>query len=92
MSQQSLQPTTQPKADDENHGESEVTVTIDNTSKKIHRGSHLVSALKTLLGVDPAKALDEVVAGVLTPLEDDGRVTIKGGEEFFSHARTGGAS
>ena len=69
-----------------------VTITIDNTQKDIHRGSHLVSELKILLGVDASLVLDEVVDGKFTSLDDNGRVTIKGGEVFVSHVRQGGSS
>lgn len=73
-------------------GNANVTVTIDGRAVQIHRGSHEVTELKTLLGVDPVYAVDQVIDGQLTPLADTARVTIKGGETFFSHARTGGAS
>jgi hypothetical protein len=73
-------------------GKDFVNVKIDGVEKSIHRGSHTVSELKSLLGVDPVQDLDQEIDGVLTPLENDGRVTIKGGELFFSHARTGGSS
>jgi hypothetical protein len=76
----------------ESPGKSEVVVSIDGVSKKIHRGSHTVAELKRLLGVDPLLGLDQEIDGTLTPLADDQRVTIKGGEVFFSHARTGGSS
>lgn len=69
-----------------------VTVTIDNEPKTIHRGSHEVSELKTLLGVSPDLALAQVIDGQITPLKDDARVTIKGGEAFFKGPRTGGSS
>ena len=69
-----------------------VTVTIDNSQKDIHRGSHTVSELKSLLGVNASLALDEVVDGKFTSLDDNGRVTIKGGEVFVSHVRQGGSS
>jgi len=70
----------------------EVTVTFENTPTKIHRGSHLVSELKTLFGVSADLALAEVIDGEITPLKDDARVTIKGGEAFFKGPRTGGSS
>ena len=69
-----------------------VTVTIDNTPKEIHRGSHTVSELKTLLGVDASLVLDEVVDGKFISLDDNGRVTIKGGVVFISHVRQGGSA
>lgn len=71
---------------------SNVTVTINGTEKTIHRGSHVVSELKTLLDVSGDFALSWDVDGTLTPLSDDARVTVKGGEAFFSGARTGGSS
>jgi hypothetical protein len=69
-----------------------VTVTIDNTPKDVHRGSHLVSELKTLLGVDASLVLDQVVDGKFTSLDDNARITITGGEVFVSHVRQGGSS
>ena len=73
-------------------GESQVAVSIDGVSKKVHRGSHTVAELKSLLGIASLLDLDQEIGGVLTPLANDQRVTIKGGEVFFSHARTGGSS
>jgi hypothetical protein len=73
-------------------GKDTVNVKIDGVEKTIHRGSHSVADLKTLLGVDPVQDLDQEIDGVLTELKNDARVTIKGGELFFSHARTGGSS
>jgi hypothetical protein len=69
-----------------------VNVTVDGVTKSVHRGSHLVAELKQLLGVDASKDLDELVNGELKPLQDTDRITIKGGEVFISHARTGGSS
>ncbi len=76
----------------ESPGESRVAVSIDGAQKKIHRGSHTVAELKVLLDVAPVFDLDQEIQGVLTPLTNEQRVTIKGGEVFFSHARTGGSS
>ncbi len=70
----------------------DVSVTVDNSPRMVHRGSHVVSEFKTLVGVDAAKELEEVIDGQLTPLDDAARVVIKGGEVFFSHPRTGGSS
>jgi hypothetical protein len=42
--------------------------------------------------VDPLFDLDQEINGALTPLPEGARITIKGGEIFFSHARTGGSS
>jgi len=75
-----------------NQGQDLVTVTINGTAKDIHRGSHTITELKTLLGVEASQALDEVIGGEFKPLDDTGRITIKGGEVFVSHARHGGSS
>jgi hypothetical protein len=48
--------------------------------------------LKILAGVPPAKELEQIVNGVLTPLADNASVEICGGEVFISHARRGGSS
>jgi hypothetical protein len=88
--------TTQPhekKNDDHPQTGPNVTVSLNTTlTKTIHRGSHLVSELKTLLGVSADLMLSQDIDGTLTPLDDNGRVTIKGGEAFFSGPRTGGSS
>ena len=42
--------------------------------------------------MDANAALDQVVEGVFQPLEDDQRITLKGGEVFVSHVRQGGSS
>ena len=70
----------------------DVTVTVDGKPQIIHRGSHLVSELKQLWNIDASRALDEVVGGEFKPLDDNGRITIKGGEIFVSHVREGGSS
>lgn len=70
----------------------EVAVTVDGVEHKVPKGTYLVSKFKALVGVDPAKVLDEVVRGQLSPLDDNAEITIKGGEKFVSHARTGGSS
>lgn len=70
----------------------DVTVTVDGVEKIVHRGSYVVSDFKSLVGVDPARELDEVVNGQLKPLDDNARITIKGHEKFVSHVRTGGSS
>jgi len=69
-----------------------VTITINNTSRDIHRGRATVAEIKALGGVPVADELEEVVQGKLTPLPDDGAVTIKGGEVFISHPRDSGSS
>lgn len=70
----------------------EVTVIVDGREHKVPKGTYLVSQFKALVGVDPAKELDEVVHGQLKPLDDNAEITVKGGEKFVSHVRTGGSS
>lgn len=70
----------------------DVKVKIDDKDFLIHRGSHSVSELKVLFGVDPSKELDQIIDGQLTPLDDSKKIVIQGGEEFISHVRGGGSS
>jgi hypothetical protein len=69
-----------------------VTVTVDTKDKTVHRGSWIVSEFKAAVGVSADRALDEVVGGEFKPLDDNQRITIKGGEVFVSHVRQGGSS
>jgi hypothetical protein len=69
-----------------------VTVTVDTHVRTVRRGSWSVAEFKKEVGVDASRALDEVFAGEFRPLADDGRITIKGGEIFVSHARQGASS
>ncbi len=70
----------------------DVTVTVDGSSHTVHRGSYVVSEFKKLVGVDPAKELEQVIHGEFKPLDDSAHIVIKGGEVFVSHVRTGGSS
>jgi hypothetical protein len=70
----------------------DVTITIDNKSYTVHRGNTTVAELKTVAGISAAYELEEIVDGKLTPLPDDGRVVLKGGEVFVSHPRAGASS
>jgi hypothetical protein len=70
----------------------EVHITINGASKTIHRGRQTVAEIKKVGGVPLADELEQLVDGKLTPLPDDGAVTIKGGEVFMSHIRSGGSS
>lgn len=69
-----------------------VTITINSKPKEIHRGHQTVAAIKKLGDVPAADELEQVIQGKLTPLPDDGTVTIKGGEVFISHPRDSGSS
>lgn len=69
-----------------------VEITINNAAKRIHRGRHTVAEIKTAGGVPLADELDQLIDNNLTELPDNGSVTIKGGEIFVSHVRSGGSS
>lgn len=74
------------------HGQNTVTITIDNTKQTIHRGRQSVSEIKHIGGVAQADILNQIIEGKLVELQDDGAVTIKGGEEFISHPRNSTSS
>lgn len=69
-----------------------VHITVNNAQHEIHRGRQSVAAIKTAGGVPLADDLEQVQDGKLTLLPDDGAVTIKGGERFISHPKTGGSA
>lgn len=69
-----------------------VTITVNNGHVSIHRGHRTVADIKTAANVPLADDLEQVIDGKLTPLPDDGAVTIKGGEQFVSHPKDGSSS
>ena len=73
-------------------GQAFVMITINNNPFSIHRGRQTVAEIKRLGGVPQADVLEQLIDGKLTPLPDDGAVTIKGGEVFLSHVRDGGSA
>ncbi len=87
--QDSIDTQAQPSKD---HSKDFVDIKIDGKPYSIHRGHQTVVAIKTLGGIPLAYELEEVVAGKLTPLPDDGAVVIKGGEQFVGHPRSAGSS
>ncbi len=74
---------------DTTKGSSEVTIAINDKPYEVHRGRQTVVYLKELGGVPQNYELDEVKDGRLVPLDDDGSVTIKGGEIFKSNLKVG---
>ena len=70
----------------------DVKIIINKVVKKISVGRHTVVEIKKLGGVPLADELEQLIDGKLKPLPDDGVVTIKGGEIFMSHVRSGGSS
>lgn len=75
-----------------NNGQNFVEIIVNDDPYQIHRGKRTVAEIKTAGKVPLADKLEQVINGELVPLEDDGFVVIKGGEEFKSHVQSGGAS
>ena len=69
-----------------------VTITVNNKEVSIHRGHKTVAEIKSAGNVPLADDLNQLLDGKLTHLPNDGFVTIKGGEVFFSQPKTGGDS
>lgn len=69
-----------------------VNIVVDNVTVEIHRGRQTVAEIKQKGNVPLAYELNQMIDGKATPVPDDGSVTIKGGEEFFSQPKTGGDS
>ena len=69
-----------------------VDIKVDRTTREIHRGRQTVVAIKEVGKVPLAYDLEQLVDGKLVLLPDGGSVVIKGGEQFFSHPKDGGAS
>lgn len=77
------------------HRKDAVSITINGKPYEIHRGRQSVATIKTLGGVPQADELAQVIEGntpPLTPLPDDGTVTIKGDELFVSYPKDSGSS
>jgi len=70
----------------------DITITVNNVDKTIHRGNQPVAEIKRVGGVPLADDLEQIVDGKLQPLPDDGRVTLKGGEKFVSHPKDSSSS
>jgi len=78
--------------DSAHENRSEVTIMIDNKHYEVHRGHQTVAYLKELGGISQNYELDEVRDGQLIPLDDDGSITLKGGEVFKSNLKVGRSS
>jgi hypothetical protein len=86
-----MQEVQQAESKDHGHGH-EVPVTIDNRIVQIQAREWVVSQLKTALGVDPSRELEQLVDGKLVQLDDNAKIHIRGHEVFVSHVRGGGSS
>jgi len=69
-----------------------VEIQVNNIVVGVHRGRRTVVEIKQAAGIPLADVLNHMVDGKLTELPNDGAITIKGGEEFFSQPQTGGDS
>lgn len=69
-----------------------VTIIVDGTERKVRAGQWIVRDLKAALQIDPAKVLAEVTPHGLKDLDDGAEITVREGERFMTHARTGGSS
>lgn len=79
-------------ADGQDNGQNFVKIIVNGDNYQIHRGHRTVTEIKTVGNVALADKLEQVIDGVLVPLEDNGSMVIKGGEEFKSHIQSGGAA
>jgi len=89
------------EGDQQGHGGSDeqrqdlVDVTIGGKTVTLHRGSTPVSTIKEKGGVPAGYELALETPGTtppFTPLADDARYTIKGGENFISYPKDSGSS
>lgn len=69
-----------------------VKIKVNNLEYDIRKGNHRVAEIKELGKVSLAHELEQLIEGKLNPLNDDAKVSILGGEQFFSHVRDGSSS
>ncbi len=74
------------------HRKDFVKITINDVEKEIHRGNRTVVEIKEVGSVPLNHMLEQVIDGILTPLDDNGSVVIKGDEIFVSHIKDGGSA
>ena len=68
-----------------------VDVVVDGKDHEVEKGRWIVSDFKAVVRVPADYVLDQVVDGILVPLEDGQEIHIKGGEVYISHVRQGGS-
>jgi hypothetical protein len=73
-------------------GQSVVTITVNNHAVQIHRGRRSVAEIKTAGHVPLADDLEQIIAGQMHLLPDDGHVVIHGHEVFVSHPKSTSSS
>ncbi len=69
-----------------------VVISIKGKEYSIKRGSHLVSEIKQIGNISNGHTLVLIEGTKLTPLSDDARITIKGGEIFDCTPKSGADS
>lgn len=69
-----------------------VTIVVDGVDRRVRPGKWVVSALKAVLGIDPAKVLAEITPQGLKDLADNETIEVHAKEQFMTHARSGGSS
>lgn len=69
-----------------------VEITVNEMPVTMHRGRQPIAAIKAAARVPLADRLDQLVDGELTAIDQDGAVTLHGGEEFVSFIASGGSS
>jgi hypothetical protein len=70
----------------------EVIIVVNDINREILQGLRTVAEVKNAGKVPLGYDLEELIDGKLTPLKDDGKVEIKGGEHFFGHVKDGSSS
>ena len=69
-----------------------VKIKVNNLDYDIRKGNHSVAEIKELGKVPLAHELEQLIEGKLSPLNDNAKVSLLGGEQFFSHVRDGSSS
>lgn len=69
-----------------------VTIVVDGVDRRVRPGKWVVSALKAVLRIDPAKVLAEITPQGLKDLADNETIEVHAKEQFMTHARSGGSS
>lgn len=73
---------TEEKSNNHPNGNNMVSIKIKDVNYEIHRGSQSVEAIKLLGSVPIGYTLVLLDGNDVKPLPDNGKITIKGGEEF----------
>lgn len=69
-----------------------VNIKVNEQLFQVPSGIYPVPRLKAMVGVPPQDNLEQLINGVVTPLDDHGKVEIRGDESFVSFPCSGGAS